>query len=465
MKEELRRDIEKFAEENREAIFRDIARLVAIDSVRTAPEDGAPFGKGPRDALELGLRIAGELGLETVNCGGMIGYASVGKGDRYLATITHLDVVPAGTGWLADPFTMREKDGWLIGRGVMDDKGPSVLCLYALKYLKDRGEALKYPVRALLGISEETGMEDVDYYLKNYPAPLFCFSPDANFPLCNGEKGIYHGRMISKLPMENIVDIRGGVAANAVPSLAEAWIRAEGPLSSTGEVEAVEENGLWHLTAHGVGGHASMPEGTQNAIGLLVDYILENRLAGESEKAFLQAVSQLNKDTGGVAMRVPETIDKAADKGRFGPLTLVGGVIGVEKGRMFQTLDSRYPTGTSGEKIAAAVQAAAGDTVEVTVGSDAAPFYVPADSPEVLTCLEAYAEITGDRAEPYTIGGGTYARHFPNAVSFGPEHPERPMPDFAGPIHGAEEAASKEWLLEALKVYILTLMKLEELEF
>ena len=102
--------------------------------------------------------------------------------------------------------------------------------------------------------------------------------------------------------------------------------------------------------------------------------------------------------------------------------------------------------------------------LEVTEGSDAKPFYIEPTSPEVLACLEAYREVTGDDAKPYTIGGGTYARHFPNAVSFGPEHPERPMPDFAGPIHGAEEAACKEWFYEALKVYILALMKLEALE-
>lgn len=456
-------DIERFAEENREAIFAHIARLVAVDSVEGKPEPGAPFGPGPKKALELGLAIARELGLEAVDCEGKLGYAAVGKGERYLATITHLDVVPAGTGWLADPFALRERDGWLLGRGVMDDKGPSVLCLYALKYLKDRGVPLRYPVRALLGANEETGMGDVAYYLANYPAPLFCFSPDANFPLCNGEKGIYHGRMISKLPMEKIAAIRGGVAANAVPSLAEAWVRAEKPLSGTAEVDAEEENGLWHLTAHGVGGHASLPEGTKNAIGLLVDYILANGLAAGCELPFLRAVSLLNRGTGGEALGVPAAVDQAANEGRFGPLTLVGGVIGAENGRMFQTLDSRYPTGTSGAKIAAAIQAAAGESVEVTVDSDTAPFYIPADSPEVLCCLEAYREITGDSAEPYTIGGGTYARHFPNAVSFGPEHPERPMPDFAGPIHGAEEAACGDWLIEALKVYILALLKLEEL--
>ena len=460
MKEELRRDIEAFVDRHTEAVFRDIARLVAVDSVEGAPAENAPFGPGPRKALDLGLQIARELGLEAVDCEGRIGYASVGgDGERYLATITHLDVVPVGDGWEEDPFTMREREGWIIGRGVMDDKGPSVLCLYALKYLKDRNVPLRYPVRALLGANEETGMGDLEYYLANYPAPLFCFSPDANFPLCNGEKGIYHGRIVSKLPLGDILDIHGGVAPNVIPDKAEAVVRA-GKLANGEYVDAEEVSpGVWHLLAHGKGGHASLPKGTRNAIGVLVDYLLANEVGDENDAAFLRLIQKLHSAWDGSALGVQ------ADDGNFEPLTIVGGVIGVEDGRMFQTVDSRYPTTTSGEQIAAGIRAHAGGIAEVTVDRDAAPFYMALDNPAVQACIRAYNDFTGENAKPYTIGGGTYARHFPNAVAFGPEHPERPMPDFAGPIHGVDEAASMDWLLEALKVYILALVELEKLDF
>ena len=459
MNEELMRDVDRFVEENRENVLRDIGRLVAIDSVMGEEKPGMPFGEGPAQALALGLEIAGELGLETHNCEDRMGYAQVGQGMNYLATITHLDVVPS-VGWAEDPFTLRRREGYIIGRGVMDDKGPSVLCLYALKYLKDKGVPLRYPVRALLGVSEETGMQDVEYYLEHYRAPLFCFSPDANFPLCNGEKGIYHGRMLANVPMENIVDIRGGFAPNAVPDKAEAWLRSGKPLENTERVTAEQtEKGLWHLTATGVGGHASLPEDTVNAIGVLVNYILGSGAAGEQESRFLKAVSMLNEHYDGRGLGVQ------ADDGLFKPLTIVGGVIGVENGRMFQTVDSRYPTTMSGEKIAAIIAEKIGGAAEVTVESDAAPFYVSTDKPEVQVCIRAYNDVTGENAEPYTIGGGTYARHFPNAVSFGPEHPERPVPDFAGPIHGVDEAACKEWFTEALKVYIVALIELQKVDF
>ena len=457
MNEELMRDVAHFVEENKENVLRDIGRLVAIDSVMGEEKPGMPFGEGPAQALKLGLEIAGELGLEAHNCEDRMGYAQVGQGTDYLATITHLDVVPS-VGWAEDPFTLRRREGYIIGRGVMDDKGPSVLCLYALKYLKDSGMPLRYPVRALLGINEENHMADLDYYLANYKAPLFCFSPDADFPLCNGEKGIFHGKVVSWLPMKRVKDIRGGVAANVIPDLAEAWVEAE-KLSSTERVTAQREGDCWHLTAKGIGGHASVPEGTVNAIGELVDYILEQGILSGAEEDFFYGLQRLHSDPYGVNLGL-DTEDMI-----FTPLTIVGGVIGMEEGHVFQTVDCRYPTTSSGQDIVAQLTGNWGELAQVHVLSDDKPFYMALDNPAVQVCVDTYNAVTGEQAQPYTIGGGTYARHFPNAVSFGPEHPERPAPDFAGPIHGVDEAANIDWLMEALQIYILALIELEKLDY
>ena len=457
MDQKLMRDVAHFVEENKENVLRDIGRLVAIDSVMGEEKPGMPFGEGPAQALKLGLEIAGELGLEAHNCEDRMGYAQVGQGTDYLATITHLDVVPS-VGWAEDPFTLRRREGYIIGRGVMDDKGPSVLCLYALKYLKDSGMPLRYPVRALLGINEENHMADLDYYLANYKAPLFCFSPDADFPLCNGEKGIFHGKVVSWLPMKRVKDIRGGVAANVIPDLAEAWVEAE-KLSSTERVTAQREGDCWHLTAKGIGGHASAPEGTVNAIGVLVDYILEQGILSGAEEDFFYGLQRLHSDPYGGNLGL-DTEDMI-----FTPLTIVGGVIGMEEGHVFQTVDCRYPTTSSGQDIVAQLTGNWGELAQVHVLSDDKPFYMALDNPAVQVCVDTYNAVTGEQAQPYTIGGGTYARHFPNAVSFGPEHPERPAPDFAGPIHGVDEAANIDWLMEALQIYILALIELEKLDY
>ena len=190
MNEELRRDIESFVSENTEAVFRDIARLVAVDSVEGSPAPGAPFGEGPRKALDLGLQIARELGLGAVDCEGKLGYAYVGEDcDRYLATITHLDVVPVGDGWTKEPFGGELVGNRLYGRGTTDDKGPAVAALHAMRAVKEAGIPLKDGVKLILGCDEETGMQDMVYYKKKFGSADYGFSPDADFPVINIEKG------------------------------------------------------------------------------------------------------------------------------------------------------------------------------------------------------------------------------------------------------------------------------------
>ncbi len=454
-------EIEQFIAENKENILRDIGRLVAVPSIEGTPEPEAPFGKEPKRALMLGLQIAEELGLDTKNCENYIGYAEILGEDKekYIATITHLDVVPVGEGWTKSPFEMWEKDGYIIGRGVMDDKGPSVVCLYALKYLKEKNIPLKYTLRALLGANEETGMGDVTYYLKNYPAPAFAFSPDSNFPVCNGEKGIYQGMIHSKTAPEKVLEISGGMAFNVIPDKAEATLKFEGemPEKSAG-VELEKGEGVLKIKAYGKAGHASMPEGTINAIGVLVNCILEHDLCSESEKEYFTVLKALHSASNGSGLGVD------ADDKKFSPLTIIGGMIGIKDGKFYQSLDSRYPTNTSGAQITETINSRFGSACECELIAEMEPFYAEPDSPEIQTCINTYNEITGEKAELYTMGGGTYARDFPNAVSFGPEHPERPHPDWAGAVHCVDEGASVDELLESLKIYIATLIRLQGVE-
>ncbi len=458
----LLEDISNFVKSHEADLIRDIGRLVSIPSVEGLAEQDAPFGRESKRALDCALQIAEELGLQAVNCENRIGYAVIGEdnGQGYLATITHTDVVPAGDGWEADPFTLRIQDGFLIGRGVLDDKGPTVLCLYALKYLKENCSKLRYPVRALLGCNEETGMQDLKHYLAHYPLPLFCFSPDADFPLINGEKGIYHALLTSTHIPVKVLELEGGVAANAVPAKASALVRADS-LESSNSVHAEEtEPGLWKLSAAGISGHASMPQGTVNAIGLIVDYLLCQNIPDETELPYFRFLQKLHKATDGSGLGI-----QSAD-GRFSPLTAVGGKIITDNGRFSQTIDCRYGTATSGEAITARLREEAGESAEVSVLGDAVPFYMDPENPAIQACIESYRTVTGEKeAKPFTIGGGTYARHFPNATAFGPEHPERKYPAFCGPIHGVNEAASIADFLEALQIYILTLLRLEELDY
>ena len=303
-------------------------------------------------------------------------------------------------------------------------------------------------------------MHDLEYYQEHHPAPLFCISPDADFPLICGEKGIYHGRLISRHVPVNVLEISGGVAANAVPAKATARVRAE-RLTGTAAVTAEElEPGIWALSAAGISGHASTPEGTVNAIGLLVDYLLEHNIPDAGERPYFELIARLLRVTDGSLLGLQSSDDF------FTPLTAVGGKITTgPDGRISQTIDCRYGLSMSGERITGLLREASGDFADVIADADSVPFCMDPENPAVRACIDSYNQITGEDARPFTIGGGTYARHFPNAVAFGPEHPERPAADFCGPIHGINEAAKKTDFMEALRIYILALMRLEALDY
>lgn len=450
--------VDRFVTENEQNVIAAIKRLVDVPSVESAPQPGMPYGPGPAAALAEGLKLADELGLATFNDGNRIGWAELpGTTGKQIATITHLDVVPEGNGWAADPFDMQLKNGWLIGRGVADDKGPSVLCLYALKFLKDQGVPLKYSVRALLGANEETGMEDVEYYLANYPAPDFCFSPDAEFPVCNGEKGGFNGYLVSKPLNGRLLEFTGGVAHNVVPDRASCLVQAD--FSALTEREGItleEENGAVRIRGWGKGGHAAMPAGTINAIGLIVDYLLDNHLCTDAEEEYLRFLRRLHHATDGSGVGI------AASDDVFDPLTIIGGMIELKDGRLWQDVDSRYPTGITGEQIKARLLEAAAGAATVEGESWRPPFYISADDPAIQALLDTYNQVTGEQAKTFTMGGGTYARHFPRAVSFGPERTDLVLPEFVGPMHGANEGANINHLMQALKIYILALLRLQD---
>ncbi|MDL2324822.1 Sapep family Mn(2+)-dependent dipeptidase [Ruminococcaceae bacterium OttesenSCG-928-A16] len=458
---QLNQKIEEFIEANRAPLVADIARLIAVRSVEEAPLPGAPFGEGPKKALETALQIGKDLGFEPHNCDNYVGWIELaGQEEGHIATVTHVDVVPEGEGWSGDAYTMRQRDGFIIGRGVADDKGPSVLCLYLAKFFKELGVPLRYSLRILLGAAEETGMTDIPYYLERNPQPLFCFSPDSEFPVCNGEKGHLNGVFASPKLAGNIVAFSGGIATNAVPSRATCLVKGQAAaLASTSNVSVTAEDGMVRLNAEGVGGHAAFPQGSVNAIALLVEYLLENNLCTAEENQYLQLLRRLHAGTDGSGVGI------ACRDDAFDALTVIGGVISFEQGQLRQVIDCRFPTATTGEKLEAilkeqAVQAGASfEDVEAKE-----PFYIPADNPAIQTLLQAYNEVTGQNKQAFTMGGGTYARCFNNAVSFGPEEPEAKLPSFAGPMHGADEAASIDGLLDALKIYILAVWRLQKVD-
>ena len=119
--------MKEFIEKNLENMKKDLKDLVAINSVYA--DDVAPFGSANRQVLDLALAKFAQAGMQTSNLDYYCGYGEIGEGEKVIGIVAHLDVVPAGDGWDGDPFVMEEKDGYLYGRGVSDDKGAVIASL------------------------------------------------------------------------------------------------------------------------------------------------------------------------------------------------------------------------------------------------------------------------------------------------------------------------------------------------
>ena len=149
----------------RQNMIKDLMTLVSIPSVAAAPDDILPFGKNVNDALNAVADIAKRMGFNAKNMGSCTEITfGPSKGEKvYIAG--HVDIVPPGDGWTSPPYELTIRDGKMYGRGVLDDKGPSIAALYALKAIKELGFRPKARIKLILGGNEENGMIDLADYI------------------------------------------------------------------------------------------------------------------------------------------------------------------------------------------------------------------------------------------------------------------------------------------------------------
>ena len=189
-------------------LFDGLRRMVAIPSIRGKEEPDAPFGRGPKQALEEVLKIATELGFHTKNIDDKIGYAEYGENradGAYYGVFGHVDVMPLGEGWNSPPLSLTLREGKLFGRGTLDNKGPILSNLYALYVLKENGVTFDRPVRIVFGTNEETGFGCVKHYLTKEIPPTVGWTPDCKWPVVYGERGRLKVRV--SLPESKVADL------------------------------------------------------------------------------------------------------------------------------------------------------------------------------------------------------------------------------------------------------------------
>ena len=244
--------------------------LLSFNSIKAEPKKGKPFGEETRSAFDYFMSLAKSFGFETIDYDGYAGEVIYGEGQE-IGIIGHLDIVPAGTGWSVNPFALTEKDGYYYGRGISDDKGPMLCCLYALKELKDEKVTFNKKIRLIVGCNEESGWKDLEYLNTKTTLPEYGFSPDGNFPIGYAEKGVYP--TIFSIPkLKNFTNLTGGTAINAVCGFASVVARENIDKSLLEQFNLKETNGK--IESVGVSCHGSTPHLGKNALKPLFELFL-----------------------------------------------------------------------------------------------------------------------------------------------------------------------------------------------
>lgn len=457
---------DKIVESMKDEIIKTTQELIRMKSIEAAPEPGAPFGRPMRECLDRTLSMCEELGFKTKNIDGYAGHAEYGQGDEIVGILVHLDVVPEGTGWSVDPYAGEIVDGKLLGRGSIDDKGPAAAVMYALKAVKDAGETFNKRVRIIFGCDEETGRWDCmkNYFMKE-EMPSCGFSPDADFPIINSEKGI----TIFKLERQfnnseeltckelKINYIKGGSRPNMVPEYCECELEMHNDLK-----ERIEQTVLYMkekynadirvefneakciVKSYGLSSHGSTPEKGVNAIALLIRFLCSLPLCMGEKAAFLNFMdSSIGMETDGRSFGLYMEDEVS------GKLVFNLGTFELNDKGAQAVINIRYPVTKTRDEVYGIIEkkaAEAGIQYEEVTGKG--PLYVPADNPLVLTLAAVYERINGEKATLISIGGGTYARAIKNAVAFGPLFPGQ-----TEVAHEKDEYIGIDDLIKCTKIY------------
>lgn len=410
-------------------IVKNIQELVRIKTVLDTPVEGGPFGKGNKECLEKTLKLCESLGFKVKNLDGYCGYAEIGEGEELVGIIGHLDVVPEGEGWKYPPYSGEIVDGEIWGRGTWDDKGPTVISIYAIKALMDSGFKFNKRVRLIFGCNEESGSLCMEHYLKVDEPISYGVSPDASFPVIFAEKTINNIEIKGTSKDSGtvkLISLDAGIVINAVPDKCVFKLSYGCENCKTSTIDKLDvffkannikyelENGNDTLTytVYGKAAHGSVPQYGINAASyalVALSKVLENSFVSFYAK-------YINLDVHG------ERLGCFAED-EYGKIAVNIGLVNYKDNAFSIKINSRLPFNTDSEKMVKQIkEKVINENVEVILHGSSTGFKMDKDSIMIKSLVNAYAEVTKDyESKPICSAGGTYAREFSNCVAFGPE--------------------------------------------
>lgn len=462
------KQLEDYFAAHRDEMIEDICTLIRIPSDRQEPKPGMPFGEGPAKALEAAMEIGRRMGMKVTDYDHYVATFDLNEKERGLDILAHLDIVPVGDDWTKTaPFDPKVIDGRLYGRGSADDKGPAMAGLWAAKAVKDLGIELSKNCRVILGCDEESGSSDIAHYYKLEKEAPATFSPDAEFPVINVEKGSYSSDFTAqweedaKLP--RIVSVQGGFRRNVIPDKAQAVLEGielekvlaacEAYSKESGVAFSAEEkDGKVLVSAQGVAAHASTPEAGANAVTAMVTFLSRLPMADSEGFSKLCAAARIfpHGDWAGKAAGI-QMEDEIS-----GPLTIAFSVFTYSLTGLTGIFDSRVSLCANDQNMRDVLVDAFGAAGMRLGNLQMRPgHHVPADSPFIRTLLRCYEQYTGKEGKCIAIGGGTYTHNLQNGVAFGCADLE-----VDNHMHGADEFAIVDQLILSAKIFAQVIIEL-----
>ena len=432
---------------------------IRIDSVydkSTATEE-MPFGKGVHEALEFIASLAEKEGFNVDRCDSYCTEISFGEGEL-IAIYAHADVVPVTGKWDHDPFGAEIVDDIMYGRGTSDDKGPAMAAFYALKALKENNLIDGYKVSLVIGGNEESGSRCLEHYFHklNKPYPKYGFTPDGDFPLIYGEKGITGFVHNLEVNLDQVISIKGGVAVNSVIDEVRCVLKHDYKLSKACEkffsltnirYQFVPGSDLDELVVYGKSAHGSLPQLGVNAALHLLKF-----LGWYYHENDLSKIASWYLEPTGVMFGC------RFDGEHLHETTYNVGLVNYEQNKLTLVINFRYPENCNPRDVE--VKMNAQKLGEVKFFGYGSPLLVDPKSQMIETLYKIYQEETGDYSTPkMTIGGGTYARESKNTIAFGSHFPGR-----EDNIHSPNEKIHLEDYLLSQSIYARAIYELGKLK-
>lgn len=429
---------EQYIENNKGKMMNDLKKLISYRSVSITSQNAEfPFGKECSNCLHYVLNLAASLGFTTKNIDEYCGYIEFGSGKDLIGIVGHLDVVPANENWNYPPYNATIKDGKIYGRGALDDKGPVIATIYAMKAVMNNYSKINKRVRLILGLNEEKAWQCIKHYKEKEEIPQYGFSPDANFPVIFAEKGVlsywfeeeYQNNkniIIKKIDCNNafnVVPEKCTFELEVMPNINISNIIID--LKVIGkeynyniDIEKIKNNTI-KVTTYGKAAHSAYPELGENAISKLI--IILNDVFEKYEcnnELFQFFKTKIGTEYNGQSLNI-----NISDE--TGKLTLNVAKVILEDNKLKIGINLRIPATISINQIEEKLERSINNynNLKSYTHAKSNPLYVNPENKIIKVLLEIYNSKTKSNLKPVAIGGATFARAFKNFVSFGPVIP------------------------------------------